>query len=120
MCYMWNNHNNKRRRVFEKKKIHVRNVEARLKEDKIYLTVHVFGFRIGRTRRTFENFIEDFNSCYACSLTGIHVLPFRSGVINDRVRLNGGIGRVIKYGRTLLYGITFQNGEAAVLTDVRL
>ncbi|KYM92163.1 hypothetical protein ALC53_01226 [Atta colombica] len=41
---------------------------------------------------------------------GIHVWPTCSSVINDRIHLSEGIGRVIKFEQTLPRGIAFQKG----------
>jgi len=70
-----------------------------------------------------ENFGGELSRYYACAHrhTRAANLCNKRSVINDRIRLSGGIGRVIKCEQALPRGIAFQcRKEPAVLTDVRL
>ncbi|KYN28264.1 hypothetical protein ALC57_02325 [Trachymyrmex cornetzi] len=59
-----------------------------------------------------HRFRMDNNKDITQVLVGIHVWPTCSSVINYRIHLSEGIGRVIKCEQTLPRGIAFQKGAS--------
>lgn len=59
-----------------------------------------------------DNFIAKLSKCNVCARRYTRVASLYSSVINDRIRLSGGIGRVIKCERALPRGITFEKGAS--------